>query len=47
MKERILAVDDSALILKELEFLPCPRLGNKLTNLLEYNMKNKKTAFSL
>jgi methylmalonyl-CoA mutase cobalamin-binding subunit len=28
--------------IKKLDFLPCPRLENKLTNLLEYNMKDKK-----
>ena len=29
--------------IKELDFLPCPRLENKFGNLLEYNLKDKDT----
>jgi len=32
---------DVAVSIKELDFLPCPRLENNLGNLLEYNLKNK------
>jgi len=39
-EDQALPVDVSGNI-KELDFLPCPRLENRLTNLLEYNLKKK------
>lgn len=41
--DQALPVDVSGSI-KELDFLPCPRLENKFGNLLEYNFKDKKIA---
>lgn len=40
VEDQALPVDVSNNI-KELDFLPCPRLENKLGNLLEYSLKNK------
>jgi methylmalonyl-CoA mutase cobalamin-binding subunit len=30
--------------IKELDFLPCPKLGSNFSNLLEYNLKNNENA---
>ena len=41
VENQALPVDVSNNI-KELDFLPCPRLENKIGSLLEYNLKGKK-----
>ena len=41
--DQALPIDVSNSI-KELDFLPCPRLENKFGNLLEYNFKDKKIS---
>ena len=35
---------DVAINIKELDFLPCPRLESKLNYLLEYNLKDKEIS---
>ena len=35
---------DAASNIKELDFLPCPRLENNFGNLLEYNLKDKEIS---